>query len=137
MRSFRRTSGDSVWERHKGPKAHGTNTPETVRQVGASGLARKGRQRPSHRWPCVETGGFGGIWRISLDFRQIHLMGIWELDWSSENFSPQEKRNESGNEEEKSLGALKEVESAEIQRIQFSAFSCSVIYAYLISPARL
>lgn len=36
----------------------GTNvTMETVRQVWARDLARKGLWRPANGWPCVEIGG--------------------------------------------------------------------------------
>lgn len=58
-----------------------------------------------------------------LDFRQIHLMGMWGLDWRQEGelgnlySHPKEKRDGSGNEEENIVRANKEVESAEIQGI--------------------
>lgn len=68
---------------------------------------------------------------------------MWGLDWRQEVKlgslcnQPEEKRNGSGNEEGKILRAIKEEGSAEIQGGRLSAFYSIVIYAHLISPARL
>lgn len=58
-----------------------------------------------------------------LGFRQIYLMGMWELDWRQGSElgnlcrHPKEKINGSGKQEKKILRAIKEVESAEIQGV--------------------
>lgn len=111
-----RTSQETVRgrenDRYKVKEPHRTSTMEIVRRVGTTDLAKRG------------GGGHlmeGLVWSLEdlergstrLDFGHVYLMGVRWLDLGREGelgslrSHPKEKRNGSGNGEEKNLRAMK------------------------------